>query len=663
MRPWYGLLLLLLVACTVGAVQATPTPLPPFSPPLEGDPVSSDQQEGEQVLFAVIGDYGAGTQAEADVAALVKSWQPEFIITLGDNNYPSGSAESIDRNIGQYYHEYIGNYMGDYGEGSLYPRFFPVMGNHDWGSQDGQPYLDYFTLPGNERYYDFIWGPVHFFALDSDWHEPDGVNRSSAQAQWLQQRLAQAGEPWKIVYFHHPPYSSSKHGSIDWMQWPFAEWGADAVLAGHDHTYERLEIDGIPYFVNGLGGASIYTFGGPLSGSQARFSADYGAMRVTADEWQITFEFITRGGEVVDEYVLSKLPLTVEKLPEPDGYTWSLVGQGFVKPVAVVAAPGQAERLYVVEQAGVIRILENGATLPTPFLDIRDRVGSDGTEQGLLGLAFHPQYVQNGYFFVNYTDKRGDTVIARYRVSADLNLADPTTEEVVLTLDQPFANHNGGHLLFGPDGYLYIGTGDGGLFGDPQDRAQDRRSLLGKMLRIDVSELPYRIPEGNPFGDEIWALGLRNPWRYAFDPFNGDLYLADVGQDAWEEVNYLPADAPPGANFGWDYYEGSHPYAGAPSPTLSLVFPVAEYGHDQGCSVTGGVVYRGLLAEWRGVYLYGDYCTGRIWGLLKTDEGEWLNDLLFETAFNISTFGQDAAGEVYLADHSGGGIYRLSTAP
>ena len=262
--------------------------------------------------FAVVGDYGSGDQNEADVAALVKSWNPDLVITTGDNNYPDGTAETIDNNIGQFYHQYIYPYQGAYGEGADINRFFPSLGNHDWNTVDGDgmpyPYLDYFKLPqresGNERYYDFEWGPVHFFALDSDSREPDGVGRSSAQAAWLQSRLSESTAAWKIVYAHHPPYSSGLHGSIEWMRWPFAEWGATAYLAGHDHLYERLVIEGFPYFINGLGGGNIYFFKIPLEGSEVRYGGDYGAILVEATEAYINFKFINRSGEVIDSYSL-----------------------------------------------------------------------------------------------------------------------------------------------------------------------------------------------------------------------------------------------------------------------------------------------------------------------------------------------------------------------
>lgn len=289
---------------------ATETPaaasLPPLAPTLPPPTETLMPTAEPTASFAVIGDYGEAGQASASVSALVKSWNPDFIITVGDNNYPNGEADTIDANIGQYYHEFIASYAGSYGPGSAENRFFPALGNHDLYSEGGKPYFDYFTLPGNERYYDFQWGPVHLFALNGDPSEPDGFRTGTVQAAWLEQGLAASTAPWKIVYLHQAPYSSGYQGSSVWMQWPYAAWGASAVLAGHDHLYERLEIDAIPYFVNGVGGGAIYSFNEPLPGSQARFNGDYGAMRVQADPHRITFDFLTRSGEVIDSLTLQK---------------------------------------------------------------------------------------------------------------------------------------------------------------------------------------------------------------------------------------------------------------------------------------------------------------------------------------------------------------------
>ena len=258
------------------------------------------------IRFAVIGDFGMGNQDEAGVAALVHSWTPDFVITVGDDNYPSGAADTIDANIGQYYHDFIFPYSGAYGPGAAENRFFPTLGNHDWLTAGAKSYFDYFKLPGNERYYDFVRGPVHFFALDSDENEPDGVGSRSVQAAWLKQGLANSTSTWNIVYFHHAPYSSGTHGSTTWMQWPFAAWGAQAVLTGHDHTYERLLVDGIPYFVDGVGGAAIYGFVNVLPESQFRYNADHGAMLVTASKGYVLFEFYSRMGKLIDQYKIQK---------------------------------------------------------------------------------------------------------------------------------------------------------------------------------------------------------------------------------------------------------------------------------------------------------------------------------------------------------------------
>jgi tartrate-resistant acid phosphatase type 5 len=269
--------------------------------------------EPGQVRFAVIGDYGNGGDDEARVADLVDSWNPDFVITTGDNNYPDGKSSTIDSHIGQFYSSYIGDYQGDYGSGSAANRFWPSLGNHDWhtiscsGGDCTGAYFDYFTLPGNERYYEVDLGLVHLYAVDSDSDEPDDRDQDSAQAHWLQSRLAASTSCYNLVYFHHPPYSSGRHGSSTTMRWPFSAWGADAVLNGHDHTYERLEVDGIPYFVNGAGGASLYDFENigdlpPEATSLVRYNQDYGAMLVTATTGGITYQFYNASGSLIDEY-------------------------------------------------------------------------------------------------------------------------------------------------------------------------------------------------------------------------------------------------------------------------------------------------------------------------------------------------------------------------
>ncbi len=282
------------------------------------------QATSQVVRFAVIGDYGNAGQAEADVAALVQSWSPDFVITLGDNNYPDGSALTIDQNIGQYFHQYISPYTGGYGQGDTVNRFFPSLGNHDWNTPGAIPYLDYVTLPGNERYYDFVKNDVHFFVLDSDVHEPDGRTSESIQGQWLEQALASSTAQWKVVYVHHPPYSSgSTHGSQQFMQWPFRQWGASIVLAGHEHNYERLSVSGFPYIVNGLGGRSLYSFGSPLPESISRFNADYGAQLVEADADSMVLSFFTVSSTLIDRYVLYAQRMVTNEYFLQEG--WNLV--------------------------------------------------------------------------------------------------------------------------------------------------------------------------------------------------------------------------------------------------------------------------------------------------------------------------------------------------
>jgi tartrate-resistant acid phosphatase type 5 len=259
----------------------------------------------QTIRFGVIGDYGDGSQDETDVADLVKSWSPDFIITVGDNNYNDGAASTIDVNIGQDYHSFIFPYIGGYGAGADKNRFFPSLGNHDWYTSGAGPYLDYFILPGNERYYDFVWGTVHLFALDSDTKEPSGTSSTSTQGTWLKNKLTASTAKWKVVYFHHAPYSSGEHGNSTWMQWPFQAWGATIVLAGHDHHYERIIVNGFPYIVNGLGGSSRYSVGPSVPGSVKKYNSNYGALSVTVDGTNsMKLEFFTRAKELIDSYTI-----------------------------------------------------------------------------------------------------------------------------------------------------------------------------------------------------------------------------------------------------------------------------------------------------------------------------------------------------------------------
>jgi len=296
-RRWLALLLLALAsvaaACTAPPIVSTGPETTPE--PSACAPVST--------RFAMIGDYGEAGQAEADVAALVASWGPDFVVTAGDNNYPLGEARTIDANIGQFYNAFIAPYRGTYGAGASENRFFPALGNHDWYAGPAA-YLDYFTLPGNERYYDVVRGPVHVFVLDSDANEPDGITADSVQAEWLRAGLAASSAPWQIVVLHHTPYTSSERGPVPELRWPYAEWGADAVLTGHDHFYERLEVDGIPVLINGLGGRGIYGFSTPVPESRLRFNADYGALLVEAGADCLSLRFFARTGAQADEFVL-----------------------------------------------------------------------------------------------------------------------------------------------------------------------------------------------------------------------------------------------------------------------------------------------------------------------------------------------------------------------
>ena len=328
-----------------------------------------------------------------------------------------------------------------------------------------------------------------------------------------------------------------------------------------------------------------------------------------------------------------------------------------------------SDRLFLVEQSGRVWILEDGSVLDTPFLDIRNRVTSGG-ERGLLSIAFAPDHAASGFFYVWYTDQSGDTVLSRFSVSADPDLADANSEDEILMVPQPFSNHNGGRLLFGMDGYLYLGLGDGGSANDPQGNAQNLNTLLGKIIRIDVDpeHQTYAIPADNPYvgvpnaDNEIWASGLRNPWRMSFDRATGDLYIADVGQGTTEEVNFQPFGSAGGENYGWNVMEGSQCFQGQNCNLPGLTLPVAEYSHSLGCSVTGGEVYRGnAYPDLAGVYLYGDYCSGRIWGLSREGD-DWQAIQLATTDFSIVTFGEGEDGSVYVSAQ-GDGIYLISDGP
>jgi glucose/arabinose dehydrogenase len=358
--------------------------------------------------------------------------------------------------------------------------------------------------------------------------------------------------------------------------------------------------------------------------------------------------------------------------PPPDTSALALqpVADGLAFPLYLTAPPGD-DRLFVVEKGGRIRIVENGALLPTPFLDVSSLV-SRGSEQGLLGLAFHPDYASNGRFFVDYTDTNGDTRIVQYHVSSDANTADPASAHILLTVEQPYSNHNGGQLAFGPDGDLFIGMGDGGSGGDPQGHGQDAGDLLGSLLRIDVdSDTGYAIPADNPWVDssgargEVWSIGLRNPWRFSFDRGNGDLYIADVGQNEIEEVNVSPSaggrSRGRGANYGWNIMEGNSCFSSGSCDRSGLVLPVTQYTHADGCSVTGGYVYRGdAIPSLQGTYFYADFCSGWVRSFrfedgTATEQRSWPS---LAPGGSVPSFGEDARGELYLMS-ADGGVYRV----
>jgi glucose/arabinose dehydrogenase len=338
------------------------------------------------------------------------------------------------------------------------------------------------------------------------------------------------------------------------------------------------------------------------------------------------------------------------------------VVSGLSSPLFLTSPPGDA-RLFVVEQPGRIRVVSGGQLLAAPFLDIRDRVGCCG-ERGLLGLAFHPRYAQNGLFYVNYTDRNGDTRVERYRVSADRDVADAASASLVITVAQPFSNHNGGMVAFGPDGMLYVGMGDGGSGGDPQGNGQNLNSLLGKLLRLDVDNAPngsgYAIPRDNPYvgragaRGEIWAHGLRNPWRFAFDPAGERLYVADVGQNRKEEVS-IAGITEAGVNYGWNVMEGNDCYSAASCTRTGLRLPVEEYTHSDGCSITGGYVYRGSIAALRGHYFFSDYCQGWLRSIRLASDGTVAERRTWDvgTLGNVSSFGVDATGALYVVSGAG----------
>jgi glucose/arabinose dehydrogenase len=360
-------------------------------------------------------------------------------------------------------------------------------------------------------------------------------------------------------------------------------------------------------------------------------------------------------------------------LPVGAGARLQQIASGLSSPLYLTTAPGDPSRLFIVEQTGAIRIIKDGTLLPVPFLDISGEILVGG-EQGLLGLAFDPEYASNGRFVVHYSNQVGDTHLSIFNVSSNPDIADPATERLILTADQPYDNHNGGQVLFGPDGFLYLGLGDGGSANDPEGRAQNLGDLLGSILRLDVhSGTSYAVPPDNPFvgqagiQPENWSYGLRNPWRFSFDRATGDLYIADVGQNHFEEVDVAPASAgsAKGVNYGWNIMEGAHCLNGGSCDQAGLTPPTFEYDHNQGCSITGGYVYRGAaVPALQGLYLFGDYCSGWVRSFRYQDGAavELTDWPTLRPGGAITSFGEDAAGELYVLVQ-GGSVFKIVPEP
>ena len=364
----------------------------------------------------------------------------------------------------------------------------------------------------------------------------------------------------------------------------------------------------------------------------------------------------------------------------PAKISFTQVVGGLTQPVFATHAGDGSGRMFIVQKTGQILILKGTHLNTTPFLNISTLITTGGgQEQGLLGLAFDPNYATNGYFYIVYTNKTGvgNDVLARYHVSGDPDVADNASAQILLTVSEPETNHNGGMIAFGPDGYLYFGLGDGGGGGDSHGsigNGQDKTTLLGKILRLDVSTVPYTIPPTNPFygsvypsvKKEIWAYGVRNPWRFSFDKITGDLFIGDVGQDAQEEIDYQTSRSAGGENYGWRIREGNlcyNPSSNCISPS-GYVAPVATYDHGPsdsiGCAVTGGYIYRGANFPWlTGVYLFGDFCSGKLWGLVRNASNLWTQTFITSNDYNISSFAEDEQGELYILDYYGGQLISI----
>jgi glucose/arabinose dehydrogenase len=376
--------------------------------------------------------------------------------------------------------------------------------------------------------------------------------------------------------------------------------------------------------------------------------------------------------EELDTILATSFVPTPAPVYPPVPLTLIPVADGFARPTFLTHAGDGSGRLFVTDQEGRVHIVEDGVVQTRPFLDLSHLVITEDdydSEQGLSSIAFHPNYGENGLFYVTYTGLEGTGVIVRYQVSSDPDVANPDSAMVLLAIEQPYENHNVNQVVFGPDSYLYIAVGDGGGDGDPEFNAQNLNSLRGKILRIDVDQGdPYEIPPDNPFVEddqarpEIWSFGWRNPWRIAFDPVTQDMYIGNAGQYLYEGVYFEPAQAPGGLNYGWNIMEIGHCFfiVDCDPDAMGLELPIVEYHHSEGCAIIGGAIYRGAaMPALQGAYVYGDYCTGAVWALRRTEDQHWGRALLLWSQKMISSFGEDEAGELYLLDHLAGGVFRL----
>ncbi len=507
------------------------------------------------------------------------------------------------------------------------------------------------------------WFERHRFELHPENRPPFDVllGRVGEEGLWQQ------GRNWRFLPHGNPSaphYFPETSQAIAAVFWPF--WHSSGIDLG-DPGVSDVE--------------SLALFGRPLSPAQIETNPD--GTRVLVQWFERArlacgagaapaqpcphVQVASLGAEVQIQPPAERTPADPAAHPQFAGIHLEPVAGELHQPVFITHAGDGSGRLFVVEKAGTIKSFPGGQT----FLDIRDRVGAAGAEQGLFAVAFHPHFRDNGYLYVSYTNRQGNTVVSRFHMRPDRHSADQASEQRVLFQVQPEATHNGGMLAFGPDGMLYLGLGDGGGANDPLHNAQNPATLLGKMLRLDVNTpAGYAIPPDNPLihnaaaRPEIWALGLRNPWRFSFDRMTGDLYIGDVGQDRYDSVQFQAAGSTGGQNYGWPIVEGQHCLRGGNCRQGGLTPPVATYDHRLGCAIIGGYSYRGArLPMLSGRYIFGDFCTGRIWALTRVAGGRWSMDDLLRAEQPISSFGEDEAGEVYVAGFASGTVFRITATP